>query len=244
MPDFDIIRKSDVKRTFRVAKVMSDFDLQESKVTEHFKGSIQLPPYDQWSIGLIVGNSGTGKTTIARELFGDYIVAGYEWHRDRAVIDEMPEGTEESPITIDDITRTFFSVGFASVPSWLKPFDVLSNGEKMRVELARAILEAMRDGFQKPIVFDEFTSVVDRTVAQTACIAIAKAIHRFRDAGHSPKFIAVTCHSDVEAYLQPDWVFDTNNMTQRACDKVRDTKNSRSPPAPFSSGSVLGVITI
>ena len=32
------------------------------------------------------------------------------------------------------------------------------------------------------------------------------------------KFIAVTCHYDVEDWLLPDWVFDTNSMTFRLCE--------------------------
>ena len=32
------------------------------------------------------------------------------------------------------------------------------------------------------------------------------------------KFIAVGCHKDVEDWLLPDWVFDTNTMTFRICE--------------------------
>ncbi len=110
----------------------------------------------------------------------------------------------------------FYSVGFGSVPSWLKPYKVLSNGEKMRVDLARALLE------KDFIVFDEFTSVVDRQVAQTACIAINKAIK-----GTNKKFIAVSCHKDIIEWLQPDWIFDTDKMQQvfqLAHDQKKDLK--------------------
>lgn len=95
----------------------------------------------------------------------------------------------------------FYSVGFGSVPSWLKPYSVLSNGEKVRADLARAMLE------KDFIVFDEFTSVVDRQVAKVASIAIHKAIKRLEK-----KFIAISCHYDILEWLEPDWVFDTNEM--------------------------------
>jgi GNAT superfamily N-acetyltransferase len=43
---------------------------------------------------------------------------------------------------------------------------------------------------------------VDRTVAQIGSAALAKTVrHR------GQKFVAVTCHEDVEAWLQPDWIF-------------------------------------
>ena len=107
------------------------------------------------------------------------------------------------------------SVGFASPPSWLKPYSVLSNGEKMRCDLARAILEK-RDLF----VFDEFTSVVDRNVAQIGSLAMQKAIRR-----GGQKFIAVTCHADVEPWLMPDWVFNTDTMTFSVKDLEEQKKN-------------------
>src|SRR5436190_1330716 len=54
----------------------------------------------------------------------------------------------------------------------------------------------------RPVVFDEFTSVVDRTVAQIGSAALAKTVRQ-----RAQQFVAVTCHEDVEAWLQPDWVY-------------------------------------
>jgi GNAT superfamily N-acetyltransferase len=55
------------------------------------------------------------------------------------------------------------------------------------------------------VVFDEFTSVVDRTVAKVCSAAIAKGIRN----RHLPcRFVAVTCHYDVADWLEPDWVVD------------------------------------
>ena len=51
-------------------------------------------------------------------------------------------------------------------------------------------------------VVDEFTSVVDRTVAQIGSHAIAKTVR-----GMGKKFIAASCHYDIEEWLQPDWVY-------------------------------------
>jgi len=58
---------------------------------------------------------------------------------------------------------------------------------------------------QSAIVFDEFTSVVDRTVAKIASAALAKAIRSGRIAR---RFVAVSCHYDINQWLQPDWVLD------------------------------------
>lgn len=53
-------------------------------------------------------------------------------------------------------------------------------------------------------MFDEFTSVVDRTVAKVASAAVAKTIRRLNE----KRFVAVSCHCDVEEWLDPDWVLD------------------------------------
>lgn len=225
MPSFDIVKTADIKKTYRVARIMGDYDVKIDHANERFTGEIEMP--DEWHIGVIVGGSGTGKTTIAREVFGDQLITGFNWSA-ASVVDDMPK-----QCGMDEIERMFYAVGFGSVPSWLKPFDVLSNGEKMRAELARAMLE--RDF----VVFDEFTSVVDRQVAQTASMAINKAIHRT-----GKKFVAVTCHYDVLEWLQPDWVFDTNEM-RCFFTTARGPKNDlKYGNAGEKNGKSLGVIII
>jgi ABC-type lipoprotein export system ATPase subunit/GNAT superfamily N-acetyltransferase len=195
MPSFDIVKRSQPKKSFRVASIVGKFDLQSDAIEERFVGNIDIN--ENWQIGLIVGKSGTGKTTIAKQLFENAYITSFEYDGE-CVLDDMPKDK-----SVDDITKAFNSVGFSSPPSWLKPYSVLSNGEKMRCDLARAILSDT-DLF----VFDEFTSVVDRQVAQIGSFAMQKAIRKTQK-----KFIAVTCHFDVEDWLLPDWVFNTDTMT-------------------------------
>lgn len=190
--NFDIERKTDIDDSFRVQKIIGQFDLKKEHSNEHFIGEIVLP--DDWQIGVIVGPSGTGKTTIANELFGDKFVKNEYTHK--SVIDDMP-----SNVDVNQIGQMFYAVGFGSTPSWLKPYNVLSNGEKMRVDLANAMLKS------DFCVFDEFTSVVDRNVAQTMCIATNKFVKK-----NNKKFVAVSCHYDILDWLQPDWYFDTGQM--------------------------------
>jgi ABC-type Mn2+/Zn2+ transport system ATPase subunit/predicted acetyltransferase len=195
MPTFNIIKQVQPKKTFRVASIMGKFDLENNQIKEHFEGNIDIQ--DNWKIGLIIGKSGSGKTTIAKQLFPNSYVTTFEYLAE-SILDDMPKNC-----SVEEITKAFNSVGFSSPPSWLKPYSVLSNGEKMRVDLARAILEE-----NKLFVFDEFTSVVDRNVAQIGSFAMQKAIRN-----SDKKFIAVTCHYDVEDWLLPDWIFNTDTMT-------------------------------
>ena len=195
MPNFDIIKENKAdKSSFRVNSVIGMFDLQSEHIKEHFVGNIDIENKD-WNIGIIYGASGTGKSTIAKQLFGDYFVDCN--YLQSSVIDDMPKDK-----TVKEITAMFNSVGFSSPPSWLKPYSVLSNGEKMRVDLANSLLQN-----KEIIIFDEFTSVVDRNIAKIGSYAISKAVRK-----QNKKFIAVSCHDDIIDWLEPDWVFCTNNM--------------------------------
>lgn len=147
---------------------------------------------------------------------------------DKPVIDCIPCHN------VEELQKMFYAVGFGSVPSWLKPYHVLSNGEKMRVDLARRILT------KEFIVFDEFTSVVDRQVAKIICIALKKALKRYPD----KKFIAVGCHHDVIEFLQPDWCFNTDDMQQVFRFPHEANKNSQLEDAQLPSGENLDVIII
>lgn len=225
MPNFNIIKKSELAETFRVSKIMSDFDVKLEHSNEKFVGSIEYP--ENWQIGIIYGGSGTGKSTIAHELYGDLLKDDFEY-KSKSVIDDIPCNN------VNEITKMFYAVGFGSVPCWLKPYSALSNGEKMRVDLARKILQ---NDF---IVFDEFTSVVDRQVAKVISISIKKALQKYPN----KKFVAISCHDDILEYLQPDWAFNTNDMKQVFQSAHEEKCSLKSENVSVQSGQNLGVIII
>lgn len=205
MPSFDIVKSSNVVNSFRVSFVRDKFSISADKVTEKFEGNIELP--EKWNVGVIVGASGTGKSTIMKELFGGETKNHFG---NNPIIDEIAKDRN-----CDDVCEVFNKVGFSSPPSWLKPYNVLSNGEKMRVDLAAAILSN-----NKPIVFDEFTSVVDRNVAKIGSYATQKYIRK-----ENKQFVAVSCHYDILEWLEPDWVFCTDDMTFTLGAGLPDTKD-------------------
>lgn len=171
---------------------MFDFTLpDESRSSWHIR--FELP--EKWNIGLIVGASGSGKTTLAKKIFSDFLVERWEWSEHQSIIDDFPK-----EMSIKEITELLSSVGFSSPPAWLRPFFALSNGEQFRVFIARTLAER-RD----IAVVDEFSSIVDRTVAQIGSSAIQKAVRK-RD----QKFVAISCHFDILSWLEPDWVFNTS----------------------------------
>src|SRR5579872_6765367 len=186
--------ESPVLETPRVSQVRGLFELPLEK-TSRLSWDVTLPLEERpWSIGLITGPSGCGKSTLARRLWPGAVeqAANLAWPRDRSLVDAFPEG-----LPVKDLTALLSAVGFSSPPAWLRPFHVLSTGQQFRVTLARLLAEE-----PKLAVMDEYTSVVDRTVAQIGSAALAKVIRQ-----RGQRFIAVTCHDDVEPWLQPDWVY-------------------------------------
>ncbi len=207
----------------RLSQVLGMFDVEPSAQSQQqWYVDIDLP--ERWNIGVIVGPSGSGKTTIARELFGDCLAGPFDWPADRSILDGFPK-----TLGVRDIVGLLSSVGFSSPPAWVRPFHVLSNGQQFRVNLAATLAAAMVDG--KPKLVDEYSSVVDRTVARIGSAAVAKTVRR-----HDLQFIAVMCHYDVLDWLEPDWVYEPaaarlqcradehDNVTRGQGDKVKNAE--------------------
>ena len=170
------------------------FDL-EPAASQRLTWDVHLPLEERaWHVGLIVGPSGCGKSTIARHLWREALARTetLDWPTGQSVLDAFP-----ADMPVNEVTALLSCVGFSSPPAWLRPYAVLSTGQKFRVLLARLLAES--PGL---VVLDEFTSVVDRTVAQIGSAALAKAVRQ-----RKIQFVAVTCHEDVEPWLDPDWVY-------------------------------------
>lgn len=157
---------------------------------------LEIPFEDlTWQIGVVVGPSGSGKTSIGRKIFAtDKIYRPGSWPANKPIIDSI-----DSSGDFDAVTGALSAVGLGTVPAWLRPFTVLSNGEQFRANLARIICEAPAE-----IVVDEFTSVVDRQIAKFGAHAFQKAWRR--TAG---KCVLLSCHYDILDWIEPDWIFDT-----------------------------------
>ncbi len=215
MPRVDCVVETPVSRSGRARQLEAMFDVPAAeKCRMTWEGDV---PFDgkPWNVGLIVGPSGCGKSTIARHLFGDFHAP--EWNG-KSVIDDFGAG-----FSIEDIARICQAVGFNTIPAWLRPYSVLSTGERFRVAIARALLE-----LPDPIVIDEFTSVVDRQVAQIGAHAVQKFVR-----ANKRQFVAVSCHYDIIDWLQPDWIFEPATMHYTAREGLQ-----RRPDLPICIGRV------
>ncbi|HUF09466.1 MAG TPA: hypothetical protein VMO47_09110 [Rhodothermales bacterium] len=197
MPRIDIVVETPISRTGRARQIEAMFDVPPAEAARlEWRGDLPIEDIE-WSVGLIVGPSGCGKSTILRELFG--APRALRWSKS-SVIDDFAKS-----LSIQDVASACGGVGFNTVPAWLRPFSVLSNGEQFRVSVARLISEADEGS---TVAIDEFTSVVDRQVAQIGSHAVQKVARK-----RGIRMVAASCHYDVIDWLQPDWMFEPATMT-------------------------------
>jgi len=163
-----------------------------------------LPELPIYNIGLITGNSGSGKSLLLKEL-GKSVTLEYD--KAKAVCSHFKD--------FNDAQERLLGAGFNSIPEWLVPWHILSTGQKYRVDLARSIGTGT--------VFDEFTSVIDRNTALGLCNSIQKYIRDkdFRNV------VFASVHCDIIPYLNPDWVYDTNTREITFNKDKYDIKNNK-----------------
>lgn len=146
-----------------------------------------LPTRDgTWNLGAIVGSSGSGKSSLLKEKFGG--TGPFVWERNRSIASQVSH-------------EKLSAAGLNSVPSWCKPRHVLSTGEGFRADLATCIKDNAS--------IDEFTSVVDRNVAQSCANGFQKYVRKNGLAG----IVVASCHFDILEWLQPDWTFNLDTGT-------------------------------
>lgn len=181
-------------KSYRAARVKSLFNAETGQA---FDLDADLPIDDDgWQIGVVVGPSGSGKTSTGKVILGDGALwHGGDWPTDKPIVECIAPGAG----SFDHVTAALGAVGLGDVPAWLRPYQVLSNGEKFRAELARIIAEA-----PERVVIDEFTSVVDRQIAKVGALAFQRAWRRTKG-----KAVLLSCHYDILDWLEPDWIFDT-----------------------------------
>jgi GNAT superfamily N-acetyltransferase len=161
-------------------------------IRDYQEPEITIPELPAEGIVLIVGTSGSGKSTILNTLnrtnksILDYI------DNDMSVINNFsaPERGEE----------LLLACGLRTIPAWFRSPATLSNGEYHRFEMAMCLDKDIN-------AIDEFTSVVDRDTAKS----LAYSIRRYYDRQDTtkPLYIA-SCHRDIIEWLDPDSVYDTD----------------------------------
>ena len=223
MPSLDVVVSCPVHDSFRVQQVAGMFDVPlAEKATERFQ--VELP-----DAGRGVGGRPDRRPVGQRQehgrrasAFGDELYSGADWPADRAVIDCFGD------LPVRQVVELFTAVGFSSPPSWVKPYQVLSCGERFRCDLARALRGSkvrrrmrMSEMPENAIAWLPASGLSlatclssSSTNSPASSIATSPGCARRRSprafaAGTLPcRFVAVTCHYDVAEWLEADWVLD------------------------------------
>lgn len=148
---------------------------------------VESPVVEIGGISLIVGSSGSGKTTA---------LSGF---------DSVKSACEETPIyklfsSDESAERYLIASGFRSIPAWKRGLSQVSNGEKQRALMALAMEKSKLSG--SVVAVDEFTSLVDRDTARALCVSINKSKSIIGD------MVFATCHKDVVNWLNFDYAYD------------------------------------
>lgn len=185
----------ELSKSFRVQSLASAYDLSPDVVKHVWEGDVPVDERSDWNIGLIVGPSGSGKTSLLTHMFN--APKSYVWEQD-SIVDDFPES-----MSIQEITNALSKVGLNSIPAWVSPYRLLSNGQQFRANLARMLA----DDSEQILTVDEYSSVIDRQVARITSHALQKGVRRL-----DKQIVLASCHYDIIEWLQPDWVLEPQTM--------------------------------
>jgi ABC-type lipoprotein export system ATPase subunit len=192
----DVTLESEVFTNFRCQVAANSLDIDAKKKSKHHLrvDNVNIP--NEWNIGLIYGASGSGKTTTVTKLFGQSVFETI-LDQEQPIINQLPK-----EFTYEECATLLNGIGLNSVPCWIRPVKTLSNGQKARAEAVLLMCQ------NRDVVFiDEWTSVVDRTVAKAMSLCLHKYAKRT-----DKKIVLLSCHYDIIEWLKPDWLIDCNTQ--------------------------------
>lgn len=165
-------------------------------ISDTHSARIEMPfDYDsKYTITAIIGGSGTGKTTLLKKWFG-INSSTFVFNDELSIFENLYEILND----FDKTCSLLFDVGLSSVPVWKNKYNNLSNGEKLRFEIAYKL--ASPDAV---IFVDEFTSMLDRQVAKNLTLNIRKLVEQY-----NKKLVICTAHYDVLDWVKVDRLVDT-----------------------------------
>lgn len=148
------------------------------------EAEIPIPAKPIGGITLLVGSSGSGKSTILKA-----------WGHSEISVDDSANAIESFQ-SIEQGESMLLAFGLRSIPSWFRPIRTLSCGERHRAECAIRVSRG-------EITLDEFTSTVDRYTAKSLAASVKKHCAE-------TTLIVASCHRDIIDWLQPDHIYDTD----------------------------------
>lgn len=181
--------KSKIKKDKYTDYVYDTLDVKESEESiVEVEFSLGEAKNFDWNIGVIYGSSGSGKSTILKRM-GEI--------KEPIFDNDKPLISNFDWLEPKEASFLLTSIGLSSIPTWLRPFRTLSNGEQYRAKVAYLIGKAKEN---EVVLIDEFTSVVDRDVAKAMSFSMQKYLRR-----NNKRVVLASCHYDIMEWLTPDW---------------------------------------
>lgn len=159
--------------------------------------SVRLAP---GAIVLLTGPSGSGKSSVLRGIAqqADQVVWVGEgrFPPGRAIVESV---APRAPLA--QALEILTACGLGEPRLWVRQFGDLSDGERFRVCLARAIGASFGADRTQPIFCDEFTAILHRRMAKAVAYNLRKLVAR-----HKLALVVATTHDDIIDDLQPDQI--------------------------------------
>lgn len=122
---------------------------------------------------LLYGPSGSGKSTLLAELHrrfpGGCLVQRIRFPQDVAIVDWVAPSR-----SLAEAIAIMTACGLGDANLWLRPFSVLSEGERFRARLARAVSLHNQAGVSAPLLCDEFCSGLHTRAAKALSYTLGK----------------------------------------------------------------------
>lgn len=201
----------DVSPSSRVVEVAAMFGLGADQA----RTVDVLPPTDlilrPGQIVFVTGASGSGKSTLLR-LIGEALAdrpnvtlidfASLPEPTDAAVVDAVDGAGTGKALPLDQVLRLLSLAGLNDAFVMLRRPSELSDGQRYRFRLARAMAEVESAGDENIVVVlaDEFGATLDRTTAT----ALSRNLRRWVTPSTKVCFITATTHDDLLEPLAPD----------------------------------------
>jgi energy-coupling factor transporter ATP-binding protein EcfA2 len=158
-------------------------------IKDYVEPNIVVPKLPTEGVVLIVGTSGSGKSTILRTVAS---AESLTVDNNKTVIENFSSAERGEQLLL--------ASGLRTIPAWFRPPHTLSNGEYHRFEIALGLDQGKH-------TIDEFTSVVDRDTAKS----LAYSVRRWMDNQQTHRVLYIaSCHRDIIDWLDPDYVYDTD----------------------------------